>query len=283
MSTRSPATSSMSNRRSGGRLGGHPGVEDDLQQDVAELLAHRDRVVVDDRVVGLVRLLEQVAAQRGVRLLGVPRAAARASAAGPSPRRRRAAGRRPAPGRPRPTSARRPARRARPGRRRRRPGRPRRRRRARRSTVQPSARSAAAVAAAPGRAASGRPAGDRAPAGRAQQAGQTGADGDDERDGHPVSLRDARARALPGRGGGRRPRRRCRVVLEDVDDAAARRATSLPVLQDAVPRVHRDAEVLADVVDQRRARPASAASAASCSSCGPHLLEGGVDRARRRR
>ena len=67
----------------GGRLGGHPGVEDDLQQDVAELLAHRHRVVVDDRVVGLVRLLEQVAAQRGVRLLGVPRAAARASAAGP--------------------------------------------------------------------------------------------------------------------------------------------------------------------------------------------------------
>ena len=67
-------------RRTGGSaggLGGHPGVEDDLQQDVAELLAHRRRVVVDDRVVGLVRLLEQVAAQRGVRLLGVPRAAAR--------------------------------------------------------------------------------------------------------------------------------------------------------------------------------------------------------------
>ena len=53
-----------------------PGVEDHLQQDVAQLLAHGHRVVVDDRVVGLVRLLEQVAAQRGVRLLGVPRAAA---------------------------------------------------------------------------------------------------------------------------------------------------------------------------------------------------------------
>ena len=77
LSTRSPATSSTSNRRSGGGLGGDPGVEDHLQQDVAELLAHGGRVVVDDRVVGLVRLLEQVAAQRGVRLLGVPRAAAR--------------------------------------------------------------------------------------------------------------------------------------------------------------------------------------------------------------
>ena len=64
-------------------LGRHARVEGDLQQDVAELLAHRHRVVVDDRVVGLVRLLEQVAAQRGVRLLGVPGAAARASAAGP--------------------------------------------------------------------------------------------------------------------------------------------------------------------------------------------------------
>src|SRR4051794_5204328 len=44
-------------------LGGHPGVEDHLQQDVAQFLPHRDRVVVDDRVVGLVRLLEQVPAQ----------------------------------------------------------------------------------------------------------------------------------------------------------------------------------------------------------------------------
>jgi hypothetical protein len=61
----------------GGGLGGDAGVEDDLQQHVPELLAHGGRVVVDDRVVGLVRLLEQVAAQRGVRLLRVPGAPAR--------------------------------------------------------------------------------------------------------------------------------------------------------------------------------------------------------------
>ena len=54
LSTRSPATASTSNRRSGGRLGGDPRVEDDLQEHVAELLAHGHRVVVDDRVVGLV-------------------------------------------------------------------------------------------------------------------------------------------------------------------------------------------------------------------------------------
>ena len=48
---------------SGLPLGGHPRVEHHLQQDVAELLAHPGRVVVHDRVVGLVRLLEQVAAQ----------------------------------------------------------------------------------------------------------------------------------------------------------------------------------------------------------------------------
>src|SRR5439155_2689263 len=57
-------------------LGGDPGVEDDLEQDVAQLLAHRGGVVVHDRVVGLVRLFQQVPAQRGVGLLGVPRTAA---------------------------------------------------------------------------------------------------------------------------------------------------------------------------------------------------------------
>ena len=56
-------------------FGGDPRVEDHLQQDVAELLAHGGRVVVDDLVVGLVRFLEQVAAQRRVGLLGVPGAA----------------------------------------------------------------------------------------------------------------------------------------------------------------------------------------------------------------
>jgi hypothetical protein len=58
-----------------------PGVEDDLQQQVAELLAQVVAVAggrqVLDGLHHLVALLEQVRQQRGVRLLGVPGAAAR--------------------------------------------------------------------------------------------------------------------------------------------------------------------------------------------------------------
>ena len=79
-------------------LGGELGVEHDLQPQVAELAGQLGRGPGCERVVDLVRLLEQVLAQRFVGLLAVPRAAVRAGAAG---RRSRASptGRRgPAPG-----------------------------------------------------------------------------------------------------------------------------------------------------------------------------------------
>ena len=57
------------------RLGGELGVEDDLQPQVAELAGQLGRRAGLERVVDLVRLLEQVLAQRCVGLLAVPRAA----------------------------------------------------------------------------------------------------------------------------------------------------------------------------------------------------------------
>ena len=159
-----------------GGLGGDPGVEDDLQQHVAELLAHGHRVVVDDRVVGLVRLLEQVAAQRGVRLLGVPGAAAgraqpvhhRDDVEQPRTGRLRGAGHSTAP------AASGDLRRARPGRPRR-PAQPPPRRRARRSTVQPVGPQGVRGRRGPGQR-DERPARRRPPASRPGRAGR--ADGD---------------------------------------------------------------------------------------------------------
>ena len=58
------------------RLGGDPGVEEHLQQHVAELLADGGDVVRLHRLDQLVALLDEVAQQRGVGLLGVPGAAA---------------------------------------------------------------------------------------------------------------------------------------------------------------------------------------------------------------
>ena len=242
----------MSNRRSGGGLGGHPGVEDHLQQDVAELLAHRRRVVVDDRVVGLVRLLEQVAAQRGVRLLGVPGAAARRAQPvhdrddveqpGPGGLRRPGhdldAGIGASCGAARTTTSSPSAAAAAAS--------------GTSVTVRPSARSASAVAAAPGRAASGRCPGDRAPAGGAEQAGQPGADGDDERDGHPASLRDAARR---------RPTRPVRLPRRRPSSSSPRMSTTPPSpgTSRRRPRARRSAgspstpRSLADLVDQRGA------------------------------
>ena len=56
-------------------LGGDAGVEVDLQQQVAELLAQMHVVAGVDGLEGLVALLEQVLRQRAVGLLAVPRAA----------------------------------------------------------------------------------------------------------------------------------------------------------------------------------------------------------------
>ena len=58
-------------------LGGELGVQDDLQQQVAELAGQLGGRAALERVVDLVRLLEQVVAQRGVGLLAVPRTAVR--------------------------------------------------------------------------------------------------------------------------------------------------------------------------------------------------------------
>ena len=55
----------------------HAGVEDDLQQDVTELLAEVVPVAVLDRLDELEGLLDRVPREGGVRLLGIPRAAAR--------------------------------------------------------------------------------------------------------------------------------------------------------------------------------------------------------------
>ncbi len=56
---------------------GDPGVEEHLEQHVAQLLAQRPPVTLLDRLDQLVRLLDQVLHQALVRLLGVPGAAAR--------------------------------------------------------------------------------------------------------------------------------------------------------------------------------------------------------------
>jgi hypothetical protein len=55
-------------------LGRDPGVEHDLQQDVAKLLAEGLLVIRLERLERLVRLLEQVRRQRRMGLAGVPRA-----------------------------------------------------------------------------------------------------------------------------------------------------------------------------------------------------------------
>ena len=57
-------------------LGGELRVEDGLEQQVAEFLAQVGVVAGVDRRDDFVRLLQQPGAQRGVRLLAVPRAAA---------------------------------------------------------------------------------------------------------------------------------------------------------------------------------------------------------------
>ena len=54
-----------------------PGVEDDLEEDVAELLREVGAVTGRDGVDDLVGLLDEVGSERLVRLLGVPRAPAR--------------------------------------------------------------------------------------------------------------------------------------------------------------------------------------------------------------
>ena len=56
----------------GGALGGDPGVEEHLEQDVADLFPQRGHVVGLDRLGRLVRLFKQVPKERGVRLLPVP-------------------------------------------------------------------------------------------------------------------------------------------------------------------------------------------------------------------
>ena len=167
-------------------------------------------VVVDDRVVGLVRLLEQVAAQRGVRLLGVPGAAAgRAQpvhdgddveqpGAGRLRARRTTTRRRARRSAARQDDASRAA--------------PPRREVGHVGDVQPSARSAAAVP----RHRAGRPAGgpgERPPGGGAQQAGQPGADDDGEREGHRRQSRGPR----PRRGVAGAVAR----LVEELDHAAA--------------------------------------------------------------
>ncbi len=63
-------------------LGGELGVEDDLEQQVAELAGQLGRRAGLERVVDLVGLLEQVLAQRLVGLLAVPRDSRRARAGG---------------------------------------------------------------------------------------------------------------------------------------------------------------------------------------------------------
>src|SRR4051794_10489025 len=104
-------------------------------------------------------------------------------------------------------------------------------------TVHPSARSAAAVAAAPGRAASGRP-----DAITRQAAGLSS----------PARWElTVRARATGTRSvcGSRRLGRRG-LVLEEVDHATAV-GRQLALLERPEPGVHRDVEVIADLLDQR--------------------------------
>ena len=70
-----PSAMSSTSNGSSAVLGCHPGVEDHLEQDVAELLAKVAPVADLDRLDQLVRLLDQVADERLVRLLRVPRTA----------------------------------------------------------------------------------------------------------------------------------------------------------------------------------------------------------------
>ncbi len=55
-------------------LGDHR-MEEHLEEDVAQLLANRVRVAGSQRIVELVRLLDEIGAQRVVRLLAIPLAA----------------------------------------------------------------------------------------------------------------------------------------------------------------------------------------------------------------
>ena len=55
------------------------GVEHHLQQHVAQLLAHIHRIFPVDGVQGLIRLLQEIPADGGVGLLGVPGAAPRST------------------------------------------------------------------------------------------------------------------------------------------------------------------------------------------------------------
>ena len=73
------ATSSMVAAVLGGRLRGDPGVEVDLQQQVAELLAQVVGVAGLDRFEGLVGLLDEVGRASG----GSARGPTSAAAAGP--------------------------------------------------------------------------------------------------------------------------------------------------------------------------------------------------------
>ena len=68
-----------------GPLGGDPGVEHHLEQDITEFLAQRRPVAAFQRVQRLVGLLDQVGRQRLVRLPGVPRAPAGAGCPSPTP------------------------------------------------------------------------------------------------------------------------------------------------------------------------------------------------------
>ena len=68
---------------SGVVLLGDARVEDDLKKEVAELLAQRLAVAGLDRLDGLVRLLDEVRRQRGVRLLAASQGHPPADRAGP--------------------------------------------------------------------------------------------------------------------------------------------------------------------------------------------------------
>lgn len=57
------------------RLGGHLGMKDHLQQDVAEFARQVVEASLIDGLDDLIALLKQMLAQRGVRLLAVPGAA----------------------------------------------------------------------------------------------------------------------------------------------------------------------------------------------------------------
>ena len=54
---------------------GHHRVEEDLEEEIAQLVAQRRIVALTDRVVDFVRLLDQIRAERAVRLHPVPFAA----------------------------------------------------------------------------------------------------------------------------------------------------------------------------------------------------------------